>query len=36
MLYRYLLGLHKDNQVIIIENEHPPEFVMETAQQPVP
>ena len=27
MFYRYLLGLHKDSQVIIIENEHPPDFV---------
>lgn len=27
MFYRYLLGLHKDNQVIIVENKHPPEFV---------
>ena len=27
MFYRYLLGLRKDNQVIIIENEHPPDFV---------
>ena len=27
MFYRYLLGLRKDNQVIIIENEHPPGFV---------
>jgi hypothetical protein len=25
--YRYLLGLHKDNQVIIVENQHPPDFV---------
>ncbi|WP_424363096.1 AAA family ATPase [Methylocystis parvus] len=25
--YRYLLGMSKDNQVIIIENEHPPAFV---------
>lgn len=29
MFYRYLLGLNKDNQVIIIENEHPPQFVAE-------
>ncbi|RWL90978.1 MAG: hypothetical protein EOR68_29620 [Mesorhizobium sp.] len=29
MFYRYLLGLNKENQVIIIENEHPPEFVFE-------
>lgn len=27
MFYRYLLGLHKDNQVIIVENQHPPKFV---------
>lgn len=27
MFYHYLLGLHKDSQVIIIENEHPPDFV---------
>jgi predicted nuclease with TOPRIM domain len=27
MFYRYLLGLRLDSQVIIIENEHPPEFV---------
>ena len=27
MFYRYLLGLRKDNQVIIVENEHPPDFV---------
>lgn len=27
MFYRYLLGLHKDSQIIIVENEHPPEFV---------
>lgn len=27
MFYRYLLGLSKDVQVIIIENEHPPDFV---------
>jgi len=25
MVYRYLLGL--DSQVIIVENEHPPDFV---------
>lgn len=25
--YRYLLGMSKDNQIIIIENEHPPDFV---------
>ena len=30
--YRYLLGLNKrDNQVLIIENEHPPRFVYEEA-----
>lgn len=27
MFYRYLLGLRKDSQVIVVENEHPPEFV---------
>jgi len=27
MFYRYLLGLRKDSQVIIVENEHPPNFV---------
>ena len=27
MFYRYLLGLHDENQVIIIENKHPPDFV---------
>ena len=27
MFYRYLLGLNKDNQIIIIENERPPGFV---------
>lgn len=27
MFYRYLLGLRKDSQVIIVENEHPPDFV---------
>ncbi|MCG3142376.1 MAG: hypothetical protein HDKAJFGB_03822 [Anaerolineae bacterium] len=27
MFYRYLLGLHKDSQVIIVENEHPPDVV---------
>jgi predicted nuclease with TOPRIM domain len=27
MFYRYLLGLSKDSQVIIVENEHPPDFV---------
>ena len=29
MFYRYLLGLHQENQVIIIENKHPPQFVFE-------
>jgi predicted nuclease with TOPRIM domain len=27
MFYRYLLGLHARNQVIVIENKHPPDFV---------
>lgn len=27
MFYRYLLGLRKDSQIIIVENEHPPDFV---------
>ncbi len=27
MFYRYLLGLHKDNQIIIFENQHPPDLV---------
>ena len=27
MFYRYLLGLHKNSQVIIVENQHPPDFV---------
>lgn len=27
MFYRYLLGLHKDIQIIIVENEHPPDIV---------
>lgn len=27
MFYRYLLGLSKDCQVIIVENEHPPDIV---------
>ena len=27
MFYRYLLGLRKDVQIIIVENEHPPDFV---------
>lgn len=25
--YRYLMGISKENQVIVIENEHPPDFV---------
>lgn len=29
MFYRYLLDLPKNNQVIIIENKHPPEFVFD-------
>jgi hypothetical protein len=28
MFYRYLLGLHKENQIIIIENKPPPDFVV--------
>lgn len=31
MFYRYLLGLREDNQIIIIENKHPPSFVEEKA-----
>ena len=31
MFYRYLIGLHKENQVVIIENKHPPDFVAEEA-----
>ena len=27
MFYRYLLGLRKDSQIIVVENEHPPDFV---------
>ena len=27
MFYRYLPGLRKDVQIIIVENEHPPDFV---------
>jgi hypothetical protein len=27
--YRYLMGISKDNQIIIIENEHPPSFVVD-------
>lgn len=29
--YQYLLGMSKENQVIIIENEHPPDFVQKSA-----
>ena len=29
MFYRYLLGFRKNDQIIIIENEHPPDFVYE-------
>ena len=29
MFYRYLLGLRKNSQVIIVENQHPPDFVYE-------
>ena len=29
MFYRYLLGLQAEIQVIIIENEHPPDFVFQ-------
>jgi hypothetical protein len=32
LFYRYLLGLSKDSQVIIIENEHPPQFVFDEAK----
>jgi len=32
MFYRYLLGLNKNNQVVIIENEHPPDFVTDEAK----
>jgi hypothetical protein len=28
MFYRYLLGLSRDSQVVILENEHPPDFVV--------
>ena len=31
MFCRYLLGLRKDSQVVIVENEHPPEFVTDEA-----
>ena len=27
MFYRYLLGLRENSQIIIVENEHPPDFV---------
>lgn len=27
--YRYLMGISKENQVIVIENEHPPKFVID-------
>ncbi len=29
MFYRYLLGLHDECQIIIIENKHPPQFVFD-------
>jgi hypothetical protein len=29
MFYHYLLGLHERNQIIIVENKHPPDFVAE-------
>ncbi|WP_409188476.1 AAA family ATPase [Bradyrhizobium sp. RDM4] len=29
--YRYVLGMSKDSQIIIIENEHPPSFVEQAA-----
>lgn len=29
MFYRYLLDLQRDSQVLIVENEHPPDFVFE-------
>jgi len=31
MFYRYLLGMNRENQVIIVENEHPPDFVSRDA-----
>lgn len=31
MFYRYLLGLSDENQVIVLENKHPPDFVFEEA-----
>lgn len=31
MFYRYLLGIDHNIQVIIVENEHPPKFVMDAA-----
>ena len=29
--YKYLLGMSKENQIIIVENEHPPKFVEKAA-----
>ena len=29
MFYRYLLALNKNNQIIIVENEHPPDFIFD-------
>jgi len=29
--YRYLLGMSKNSQIIVIENEHPPDFVEKEA-----
>ena len=29
--YEYLLGLQSDTQVIVVENQHPPDFVFERA-----
>lgn len=31
MFYRYLLGISRENQVVIVENEHPPDFVLDEA-----
>ncbi|MDB4949377.1 MAG: putative phage protein [Gemmatimonadetes bacterium] len=31
MFYSYLLGLRQDNQLIIVENEHPPDSVLDRA-----
>ncbi|WP_417475308.1 hypothetical protein [Leisingera sp.] len=31
--YRYLMGISKENQIIVIENEHPPDFV--TKEMPI-